>query len=70
MDKIRSFFYGFRSFSELEKCQDRIQRRRAARRQRMTSMGVCLSDSENLERDMVRIGQDFQKAVGAVMNAK
>lgn len=70
MDKIRSFFYGFRSFSELERCHEQIQKRRFARRNRMSSKSVCLTDSENLERDMVMIGRDFQTAIGAVMNAK
>lgn len=72
MKRILSILYWLDSFAELEACRRRIRARRIAdrkwrhERQRLRE----LSDRENLEADIARIGGDFDKALENMTHGK
>ena len=72
MKNVTSYLYGFTASAELQRCYNRIHERRIARRKfRMDYLNrKRLSDRQNLEQDMERIGEDFRKAVEVVTNGQ
>lgn len=72
MKKILSFFYGLNATAELNASYARIHARRLAQRRfRQDYLNrPRLSDRENLEHDLGRIGGDFEKAIGMVCNGQ
>ena len=72
MGKIISYLYGLVAVSELQASYNRIHARRLALKEyrHQWQERPRLSDRENLEQDLLRIGGDFSKAIGVVTNGQ